>query len=210
MKKTAGLSVGAIGFAILVMALDFAVVRAACLSPRSKNGIPWSTPSAGPSGRSAPQPRARRVGRLRLLPAADDQCPLDRRLPLAAARSSHRRDSRVRHRRLGGDLRRLHILPDLSRDGDRHGHADWPPDRLGELPCSGAAVRARGVAVSWPFEMDLRGLGLGMDLRGHLRGPHPDRVFLHPASAGGCHRGAGRPVFRRGRTFPSWAASTGP
>jgi hypothetical protein len=32
MKKTAGLSVGAIGFAILVMALDFAVVRAACLS----------------------------------------------------------------------------------------------------------------------------------------------------------------------------------
>jgi hypothetical protein len=33
MKKTAGLSVGAIGFAILVMALDFAVVRAACLSP---------------------------------------------------------------------------------------------------------------------------------------------------------------------------------
>ena len=33
MKKPAGLSVGAIGFAILVMALDFAVVRAACLSP---------------------------------------------------------------------------------------------------------------------------------------------------------------------------------
>ena len=36
MKKTAGLSVAAIGFAILVMALDFAVVRAACLSPRSE------------------------------------------------------------------------------------------------------------------------------------------------------------------------------
>jgi hypothetical protein len=34
MKETAGLSVGAIGFAILVMALDCAVVRAACLSPR--------------------------------------------------------------------------------------------------------------------------------------------------------------------------------
>ena len=33
MKKPAGLSVGAIGFAILVIALDFAVVRAACLSP---------------------------------------------------------------------------------------------------------------------------------------------------------------------------------
>ena len=34
MKKPAGFSVGAIGFAILVIALDFAVVRAACLSPR--------------------------------------------------------------------------------------------------------------------------------------------------------------------------------
>jgi hypothetical protein len=33
MKKTAALSVGAIGFAILVIALDLAVVRAACLSP---------------------------------------------------------------------------------------------------------------------------------------------------------------------------------
>jgi hypothetical protein len=34
MKKASGLSVGAIGLAILVIALDFAVVRAACLSPR--------------------------------------------------------------------------------------------------------------------------------------------------------------------------------
>ncbi len=34
MKKPVGLSVGAIGFSILVIALDFAVVRAACLSPR--------------------------------------------------------------------------------------------------------------------------------------------------------------------------------
>jgi hypothetical protein len=33
-KKVSGLSVGAIGFAILVIALDFAVIRAACLSPR--------------------------------------------------------------------------------------------------------------------------------------------------------------------------------
>jgi hypothetical protein len=33
MKKPTGLSVGAIGFAILLIALDFAVVRAACLSP---------------------------------------------------------------------------------------------------------------------------------------------------------------------------------
>jgi len=33
-KKVSGLSVGAIGFAILVMALDFSVIRAACLSPR--------------------------------------------------------------------------------------------------------------------------------------------------------------------------------
>jgi hypothetical protein len=33
MEKTAGISVGAIGFAILVIALDFAVVRAAWLSP---------------------------------------------------------------------------------------------------------------------------------------------------------------------------------
>jgi hypothetical protein len=48
MKKAAGLSVGAIGFAILVIALDFAVVRAACFSP-------------------APQERANYTG-VRLLP----------------------------------------------------------------------------------------------------------------------------------------------
>ncbi len=44
MKKAAGLSVGAIGFAILVIAFDFAVVRAACLSPtqqeRATTGAP--------------------------------------------------------------------------------------------------------------------------------------------------------------------------
>ena len=34
MKKPAGLSVGAIVFSILVIALDFAVIRAACLRPR--------------------------------------------------------------------------------------------------------------------------------------------------------------------------------
>ena len=34
MKKPTGLSVGAIGFSILVIALDFAVIRTACLSPR--------------------------------------------------------------------------------------------------------------------------------------------------------------------------------
>ena len=34
MKKASGLSVGAIGFAIVIIALDFAVIRAACLSPR--------------------------------------------------------------------------------------------------------------------------------------------------------------------------------
>ena len=33
MKKPAGLSVGAMGFSILVIALDFAVIRAACLGP---------------------------------------------------------------------------------------------------------------------------------------------------------------------------------
>jgi hypothetical protein len=36
MKKVSGLSVGAIGFAILVIALDFAVIRFACLSPRQE------------------------------------------------------------------------------------------------------------------------------------------------------------------------------
>lgn len=36
MKRPAGLSVGAIGFAILVIALDFAVLRAACLGPGSE------------------------------------------------------------------------------------------------------------------------------------------------------------------------------
>ncbi len=34
MKRPAGLSVGATGFAILVIALNFAVIRAACLGPR--------------------------------------------------------------------------------------------------------------------------------------------------------------------------------
>jgi hypothetical protein len=34
MKKASRLSVGAIGFAIVIIALDFAVIRAACLSPR--------------------------------------------------------------------------------------------------------------------------------------------------------------------------------
>jgi hypothetical protein len=34
MNKPAGLSVGTIGFSILVIALDFAVIRAACLGPR--------------------------------------------------------------------------------------------------------------------------------------------------------------------------------
>jgi hypothetical protein len=34
MKKASGLSVGAIGIAIVIIALDFAVIRAACLSPR--------------------------------------------------------------------------------------------------------------------------------------------------------------------------------
>jgi hypothetical protein len=45
MKKAAGLSVGAIGFAIVVIALDFAVVRAACLRPtpqeRATTGAPF-------------------------------------------------------------------------------------------------------------------------------------------------------------------------
>ena len=41
MKKPAGLSVGAIGFAILVIALDFAVIRAAFLSPGSQG---WPEP----------------------------------------------------------------------------------------------------------------------------------------------------------------------
>jgi hypothetical protein len=44
MKKAAGVSVGAIGFAILVIALDFAVVRATCFSPtqqeRATTGAP--------------------------------------------------------------------------------------------------------------------------------------------------------------------------
>jgi hypothetical protein len=43
-KNVVGLSVGAIGFAILVIALDFAVVRATCLSPtpqeRTTTGAP--------------------------------------------------------------------------------------------------------------------------------------------------------------------------
>jgi hypothetical protein len=39
MKKPAGLSVGAIGFAILVIALDFAVIRAACLGPRPERPV---------------------------------------------------------------------------------------------------------------------------------------------------------------------------
>jgi hypothetical protein len=42
-KKVWGLSVGAIGFAILVIALDFAVIRAACLSPRPEES---ATPGA--------------------------------------------------------------------------------------------------------------------------------------------------------------------
>jgi hypothetical protein len=33
----------------------------------------------------------------------------------------------------------------------------------------------------------------GMGLRDYLRGAHPDRVLLHPASAGRCHRGAACP-----------------
>jgi hypothetical protein len=44
MKKAFALSVGGIGFAILIIALDFAVIRAACLSPRpderTKPGAP--------------------------------------------------------------------------------------------------------------------------------------------------------------------------
>jgi hypothetical protein len=36
MKKASGLSVAAIGFATVIIALDFAVMRAACLSPRSE------------------------------------------------------------------------------------------------------------------------------------------------------------------------------
>ena len=43
MKKAAGLSVGAIGFAILVIALDFAVIRAACRSPTQQE---WATTGA--------------------------------------------------------------------------------------------------------------------------------------------------------------------
>jgi hypothetical protein len=38
-KKFAALSVGAIGFAILVIALDFAVFRAACLSPTPQERV---------------------------------------------------------------------------------------------------------------------------------------------------------------------------
>jgi hypothetical protein len=43
-KKVSGLSVGAIGFAILVIALDFAVIRAACLSPRQEESATAAAP----------------------------------------------------------------------------------------------------------------------------------------------------------------------
>jgi hypothetical protein len=44
-NKVVGLSVGALGFAILVIALDFAVVRAACLSPTpQERGTPMGVP----------------------------------------------------------------------------------------------------------------------------------------------------------------------
>jgi hypothetical protein len=43
-KKVAGLSVGGIGFAILVIALDFAVVRAACLSPTPQERVTTGAP----------------------------------------------------------------------------------------------------------------------------------------------------------------------
>ena len=84
MKKACGLSVRAIGFAILIIGLDFAVIRDACLI--RKPGEPGNTVPLRPgmvSGRLI-QPSAVRIpmGGLRLLPSSDDQCPLDRRLRL--------------------------------------------------------------------------------------------------------------------------------
>jgi hypothetical protein len=43
-KTVAGLSVGTIGFAILVIALDFAVVRAACFSPTPQERLTTGAP----------------------------------------------------------------------------------------------------------------------------------------------------------------------
>jgi hypothetical protein len=43
-KKVGGLSVGGIGFAILVIALDFAVVRAAFLSPTPQERVTTGAP----------------------------------------------------------------------------------------------------------------------------------------------------------------------
>ena len=102
MKKAPALSVGAIGFAIVIIALDFAVIRAACLSPRPVERASPGAPvlpgmlagrllSRGPDGRA--------VFAFFLLPMIN--ALLIRRLPFVA-RKSHGRDRRVRHRRRRG------------------------------------------------------------------------------------------------------------
>ena len=52
--KFSGLSLATIGFAILVIAIDFAVIRAAFLSARTRPMGTWTT--AAHAGSSIPQP----------------------------------------------------------------------------------------------------------------------------------------------------------
>ena len=171
--KSSGISVAAIGFAILVIAIDFAVIRAAFLSPGSEGWEPGSPPTARHAGRAqflSPGAHGWAVFAFFLLPMIDA-------LLIGVYRLRRRGDHTAgtvgyRHRRLRGDPRRLHILPDLARDGDRHASrrsADESPWRASMVwrGCSGT----RGCrVVPW------NGLGADAKLVGQISVVLPGRI----------------------------------
>ena len=182
--KASGLSVAAIGFAILVIAIDFAVIRAAFLSPGPEG---WGEPGvrllphmlADPI--FGPGPKGWAVFAFFLLPMIDA-------LLIGVYRLRRRGDHTAGTAGyvIAGSVATLAVFTScLISPGTAIG-LSMPISRRIALASFHGLARLFGNARS-PSSCH------GMDLRGHLRGAHPDRVLLHPASAGRCHRGAARP-----------------
>ena len=189
--KASRLSVAAIGFAILVIAIDFAVIRAAFLSSMSEG---WGEPGvrllphmlADPI--FGPGPKGWAVFAFFLLPMIDA-------LLIGVYRLRRRGDRTAGTVGfvIAGSAATLAVFTScLISPGTAIGMVT-PISRPIALASFHALARLFGEGdASCP----VAGSCHGMDLRGHLRGSIPDRVLLHPASAGRCHRGAGRPARR--------------
>ncbi len=195
MKKAAGLSVGAIGFAILVIALDFAVIRAACLSPTQQERATTAAPLlpgtlAGRLLKRGPDGWA--VFAFFLLPMINS-------LLVGVYRLRRRGDQTagtVGYVTAGSVATLATFTSCVISPGTAIGML-IPISRRIALTCFYGLARLFGIRGA-PAELPGWPTCLGMDLLCDLRGPYPDRVLLHPASPGGCHRGTGRPALGRG------------